>query len=211
MNMRLNLFFVCWVCLAVGLYAQEYKPLGNPAGLKNGLAKAAENTQTLHTSFKQKKYIKILSKALESTGDMYFKKPHLLKWAYTSPYDYAIIFKENEIVINDEGKVSEFDISSSKAFLEINEVIVNTVSGNILQEDQFDISYFEGNNEYFVRLIPKSQQMKSYIAQIELYIDPSDFTVSKIKLAETSDDYTSIDFIDKKVNIDIPDSTFEAK
>ncbi|HNP19751.1 MAG TPA: outer membrane lipoprotein carrier protein LolA [Fulvivirga sp.] len=190
---------------------QKYVPLDNAEMLKAGIAKLAENTTTIKTSFHQKKYLSILSNAISSEGEMVFKKPKALKWAYTKPYNYMIIFHNNEIVINDEGKISEFDISSSKAFVEINDIIVNSVSGNILQEDQFTIEYFESKDYYKAKMYPKVFRMKSYIDIIEVYLDKKDFTVASIKLVEKEKDYTLIDFFDKKLNEPVANEEFEVK
>jgi outer membrane lipoprotein-sorting protein len=197
--------------LVYGQSEEIFVPLSNPEALKIGIAKMAESTNTINTSFHQKKYLSILSNAISSEGEMTFKKPQALKWAYTKPYNYMIIFHKNEIIINDEGKISEFDISASKAFVEINQIIVNSVSGNILQEDQFNIQYFENKEYYLAKMQPKIDRLRSYIDIIEVTLDKKDFTVSSIKLVEKEKDYTLIDFFDKKLNLPISDETFEAK
>jgi len=201
-------------CVVMLIYGQaigqdDFELLKNTQALKEGVKAMAVNTTSITTAFKQEKHISILTKPLKSEGQMYFKKPDMLKWAYTSPYDYAIIFKAETIIINDEGKVSNFDLSASKSFMEINQIIVNSVSGNILQEEQFDIQYLSSSKYYLAKMEPKAEQLKSYIAVIEVYIDKNDFTVSKIKLIEKGGDYTLIDFYDKSLNTDISDEIFE--
>lgn len=201
-------------CVVMLIYGQaigqdDFELLKNTQALKEGVKAMAANTTSITTAFKQEKHISILTKPLKSEGQMYFKKPDMLKWAYTSPYDYAIIFKAETIIINDEGKVSNFDLSASKSFMEINQIIVNSVSGNILQEEQFDIQYLSSSKYYLAKMEPKAEQLKSYIAVIEVYIDKNDFTVSKIKLIEKGGDYTLIDFYDKSLNTDVSDEIFE--
>lgn len=201
-------------CVVMLIYGQaigqdDFELLKNTQALKEGVKAMAANTNSITTAFKQEKHISILTKPLKSKGQMYFKKPDMLKWAYTSPYDYAIIFKAETIIINDEGKVSNFDLSASKSFMEINQIIVNSVSGNILQEEQFDIQYLSSSKYYLAKMEPKAEQLKSYIAVIEVHIDKNDFTVSKIKLIEKGGDYTLIDFYDKSLNTDVSDEIFE--
>jgi len=189
---------------------ESYTSLENVDQLKEGITKMAEQTNTIKTSFKQEKHISILTKAVSSEGDMVFKKPNSLKWTYSKPYKYKIIFKKEEIIINDEGKVSKFDLSSSKSFIEINEIIVNSVSGNILQENQFSIDYFQNGNYYLAKMIPKVEQLRSYIETIEIYFNKNDFTVASIKLIEKEKDYTIINFFDNKLNEEISDEAFNA-
>jgi len=208
--MRTLVFFACilFPFLTYSQSDEDFWSMNEHQKVKTGIEKMADQTQSIRTAFKQKRYVSILSNAIESEGEMIFKKPQLLKWAYKKPYNYVILFGEKEIKINDEGKVSAFDISSSKAFVEINETIINSVSGNILQEEQFEITYFESSDLYLAKLRPKAEQMKSYIEVIEVYLDKADFTVSSIKLIEKGKDYTLIDFFDKKMNVAIPDEAF---
>ena len=168
----------------------------------------ATNTNTIQASFNQNKYLNILSNSVESSGTMHFKKPDLLKWSYTSPYNYAILLNGQEIKINDEGKVNSFEIRNSKIFKELNDLIINSVQGNVLQEERFDISYLENNKLYLARLSPKEEQLKSYIKQIDVYFEKSDYTVNKIQLFEHEGDYTLITFHNKKINSSIPDGEF---
>ncbi len=209
--LKLKTLIIISICCLKAYSQEAFKPVDDVEKLKAGVSQMAANTTSITTSFSQEKHISILTKALKSEGKMYFKKPDLLKWAYISPYDYAIIFKADKIIINDEGKVSNFDLSSSKSFMEINQIMVNSVSGNVLQEEQFDITYTHSTDKYLASMKPKSEQLKSYIALIEVYIDKNDYTVSQIKLKEKSGDYTLIDFFDKKLNAPIADEVFQAQ
>ncbi len=204
---------ICAIMLICGqaIGQDGFKSLTNTQDLKDGISAMAAKTTSITTAFNQEKHISILTKPLKSEGKMYFKTPNRLKWEYTSPYNYTIIFKEETITINDEGKVSNFDLSASKSFMEINQIIVNSVSGNILQEEQFDIQYLHSAQFYLAKMKPKEDQLKSYIAMIEVYIDKGDFTVSKIILNEKGGDYTLIDFFDKSLNTDISDEIFQER
>lgn len=186
----------------------SFETMRDIPAFKKGINRMATNTKTIQASFNQNKYLNILSSSVESSGTMHFKKPDLLKWSYTSPYNYAILLNGEEIKINDEGKVNSFEIRNSKIFKELNDLIINSVQGNVLQEDRFDISYLENNKLYLARLSPKEEQLKSYIKQIDVYFEKSDYTVNKIQLFEHEGDYTLITFHNKKINSSIPDSEF---
>ncbi|MBL6446522.1 outer membrane lipoprotein carrier protein LolA [Fulvivirga sp. 29W222] len=175
---------------------------------KKGINQMASTTNTIQAKFNQNKYLSILSNGVESSGTMHFKKPDLLKWSYTNPYNYAILLNGEEIKINDEGKVNSFEIKNSKIFKELNDLIINSVRGNVLQEERFDISYLENNELYLTRLNPQEEQLKSYVKQIDIYFEKSDYTVNRIQLFEYEGDYTLITFHNKKINASIPDSEF---
>ena len=186
----------------------SFETMKDIPAFKKGINRMATNTNTIQASFNQNKYLNILSNSVESSGTMHFKKPDLLKWSYTSPYNYAILLNGQEIKINDEGKVNSFEIRNSKIFKELNDLIINSVQGNVLQEERFDISYLENNKLYLARLSPKEEQLKSYIKQIDVYFEKSDYTVNKIQLFEHEGDYTLITFHNKKINSSIPDGEF---
>ncbi|MBL3656833.1 LolA family protein [Fulvivirga sediminis] len=192
------------------VYAQneEFAAMQNIETFKKGISDMAKSTTSIKASFKQEKYLSILSEAVASSGEMYFKKPGRLKWAYTSPYNYAIVLNGEEIKINDEGKVNSFAINNSKVFKQINDLIIKSVQGDVLQEDEFDIVFKESKSLYLAQLTPINNNIKDYITHIDVYFEKNDFSVKKIKLFESEDDYTLITFQKKQFNVSISDNEF---
>jgi outer membrane lipoprotein carrier protein len=131
----------------------------------------------------------------------------MLNWQYTKPYQYSIIFKNNKVYINDQGNKSTVD-AKSKIFEKINKLIVGSVSGNMFDDKEFEISYFKTKEHYITKLIPKTAAIKKMIKQIELYFPLKDSTVSEVKLMESSGDYTKIIFKNKVINAKFDDSVF---
>lgn len=181
------------------------------SSFRAGVKKMAANTYSIKAAFSQSKHVSILSNKLEAKGTMFFKKPNLLKWSYTEPYNYAVLLNGNEVKINDEGKVNSFGIQNSKVFREMNDLIVNSVQGNVLREDKFDISYYENEKLYLAKLKPKEKSLQEYIERIDIYFEKSDFTVNKLQLHEPEGDYTMITFNNKELNGSIPDNEFTFK
>ncbi|MGK7389875.1 MAG: LolA family protein [Candidatus Cyclobacteriaceae bacterium M2_1C_046] len=189
----------------------EFKEMKDISAFKKGLSEIAAATNTINSSFKQDKYLSILSNEIESEGVLKFKKPNLLRWEYQKPFNYGVILNGDQLIISDEGKVNSFDLTSSKAFRQINELIISSVQGDVLDEETFNISYFEGKDLYLVKLYPKEKQLQGFLQEINVYFDRSDFTVNKIKLIEPEGDYTLISFYNKKFNESIPDTAFTLK
>lgn len=175
---------------------------------RKGVDQMAAATQSIQASFQQEKYLSILSDKIVSEGNIDFKKPNLLRWEYHEPFEYGIILNGKEMAIKDEGKVNSFDIASSQTFQQINELIIHSVQGNVLDEKKFEIEYFENEALYLAKLLPKEAQMAKFLKGIDIYFDKKDFTVAKIRLVEAEDDYTLISFSDKKMNAQIPDEHF---
>lgn len=189
----------------------QFVSMKDVAGFRKGIEGMAKSTSTIKASFKQEKYMSILSNKLDSEGGISFKKPGLLKWQYNTPYQYAITLNGKSILINDQGKVKTFDIASSQAFKQMNELIINSVQGNVLDEKRFDIKYLESKEVYLAKLFPKDAQMKKFLAEINIYFNKNDYSVETIKLIEPEKDYTLINFYNKKLNSTISDEVFKAK
>jgi len=196
--------------LAVSLYgnAQEagFKPVNNSTEFKNKINLLTSNTQTIQSDFIQEKHLSFLSENIISKGKFIFKSPNQLRWEYSEPFEYIIVFNNKNIYIKDDGKVSTFDTQSNKMFSEINNMMIGTIQGSLFNDsERFTVKYFESDKLYLLELEPKMAEMKSMLKSIKIFIDKTDNSVSSIKMIETSDDYTKIDFINRKLNLQIHD------
>ena len=113
--------------------------------------------------------------------------------------------------IKDNGKVSKYDINSNKMFKSINEMMVNTVQGNLLNNKDYKAKFYENDKFYLLELSPLQKGAKDFLKVIQLYINKVDYAVDKVKMIEPSDDYTSIDFTNRKTNQPIADEKFIIK
>ncbi|MDY6801980.1 MAG: outer membrane lipoprotein carrier protein LolA [Bacteroidota bacterium] len=176
---------------------------------KANLEQLTEEISTIKSQFIQEKHLSFLSENIISKGEFYFKNPGFLRWEYTEPFEYLIVFTDKNIFIKDEENISSFDTESNKMFSEINNIMTGTIQGNIFNDsERFTVEYFENNQQYLLKLIPKMQEMKSMLQFIHIFIDKSDLSVARIKMTESSDDYTSITFINRKLNTTIDNDKF---
>ena len=187
---------------------QDFVPMKDIQAFRRGIEQMAASTTSIKADFKQEKYLSILSNKIDSEGIILFKKPNLLRWEYKSPFEYIIVLNGNEIVIKDQDKVNAFDIGGSQAFKEVNNLIINSVQGNVLDSEQFHIEYYESATLYLAKLTPKDEKMRQFLQGIDIHFDKKDFSVSKVKLVESEGDYTLITFSNKKMNENIPDANF---
>ena len=177
--------------------------------VKLELAKLSENTSTIQSEFIQEKHLSFLTENIISKGEFYFRSPNQLRWEYSEPYSYIIVFNNKNIFIKDDGKVSTFDTESNKMFSEINTMMIGTIQGNLFQDsERFDVEYYENDSQYLLELVPILAEMKSMLKAIKIYIDKKNISVAKIKMTESSDDYTSIDFVNRKLNQPIENNKF---
>ena len=60
-------------------------------------------------------------------------------------------------------------------------------------------------------MTPKTKNMKDSFKKINLYFDKNITSVSKIEMIETSEDFTLIEFLNKKLNAPISENSFIIK
>nr|WP_294934977.1 outer membrane lipoprotein carrier protein LolA [uncultured Flavobacterium sp.] len=206
--MKTRVFLALFLLMGLCVFAQEQKMSASEiATFKASVEKETKTIKSLKTDFIQYKHLDFLAKDIETSGKMSFKQPNLLNWQYTKPYQYSIVFKNNKVHINDQGKKSTVD-ANGKMFEKINKLIVGSVSGNMFDDNEFSIAYFKTKDTYIAKLTPKTATIKKYIKQVDLYFPMNDATVSQVKLIEPSGDFTRIVFKNKQINAKVDDSVF---
>lgn len=175
---------------------------------KAKVQKTAQSTQTIVSDFTQTKHLSVLANDIYSTGKLVFKAPDLVKWEYLKPYQNSAIFKDDLLLVTNEGKKDKIDLSSNKMFRSLNSLIVNSIRGDMFDESQFDLAYFKSDAGYLVKFVPKDKRMKKFMASFELTFSQSHGEVNQVKLIEPNDDYTLIIFKNRKVNTMVPETVF---
>lgn len=190
--------------------AQElYVPMSDVSSFKMKLDQMAEDVQTIESDFVQEKKLSVLSEKIISTGSFSFRKENNIRWEYEAPYHYLIILSGNRIFIKEESGQNEYDIQSNQMFQEMNRFISGCIQGEILKNDQeYQIEYMENDQEYYVRLIPNSRTLRDMLNEVQIAFDRGDMTVTRITMVESGGDYTKINFVNKKLNADIPREKF---
>ena len=175
---------------------------------KENVKASAKSITTIKSDFTQYKHLDILSNDIETNGHMVFKSPSLVKWQYTKPFSYSVIFKEDQLLINDDGTKSNVDIGSSKLFKNLNELIISSIKGDMFIENDFNISYLKSNTYYKATFIPKEKAILDYIAQFELLFYKTNAQVFEVKMIEPSQDYTRIVFKNRVLNTPVSNAVF---
>lgn len=208
-------FFACFCLIFVMPHAgaqETFKPMSDIATFKEKLAVMSGATQTIVCNFVQEKNLSVLSEKVISKGQFYFKKENNIRWEYTDPYKYLIIISNNQLFTRDDKNQNQYDIQSSAMFQEMNKFISGCIQGDILKNDRdYAITYFESSRSYYVTLIPRNEKMKQMLNEVQIFFDRKDLTVSSLKMIESGEDYTRINFIDKKLNTEIPVEKFNFK
>lgn len=176
--------------------------------LKVKVKEKSETTQTIKSDFVQYKHLDFLSNDIKTEGKLAYKSPNLVKWEYTNPYKYSVVFKNNSLLINDDGKKNTINIGSSKLFEKMNVLIVKSIRGDMFDDAEFDISYHKSKSSYIVRFLLKDIDFKKVIKQFVLHFDMKSYDVTQVKMIEPSNDYTKIVFKNRKLNTPLSDAIF---
>lgn len=203
--MRNILYILFFMVVAVNA---QTKMSTTEAAIFKAKVKAQSTTiNTLLSDFTQYKHLDFLSNDIVTSGKLAFKSPNTVKWEYVTPFKYSILFKNEMLFINDEGKKNNVDIGSNKMFKQLNNLIINSVKGDMFDEEEFDITYFKNGENSEVHSSPKDKKFSKYIKAFHItFNDEGD--VVEIKMIEQSEDYTKIVFNNRAVNITLPDEIF---
>ncbi|SEW45710.1 outer membrane lipoprotein carrier protein [Chryseobacterium wanjuense] len=203
-----NIAFGAFLLVSGFFFAQNTAMSGAEA--KAFVTKVSSETKqikTLQSDFTQTKKMDFLDKNIVTYGRMSLKSPNMLSWKYTKPYQYSIVFKDNKIFINDQGKKSSVD-AKSKTFEKINKLIVGSSNGQMFNDPEFSVTYLKNANYNIAKFTPKSAQLLKYIKQIELHFPKNQSTVSQVNMTEASGDTTNIVFKNTKINAPVSASEF---
>ncbi|KFF14614.1 outer membrane lipoprotein carrier protein LolA [Chryseobacterium soli] len=203
-----NIAFGAFLLVSGFFFAQNTAMTGAEAkAFVTRISSETQQIKTLQSDFTQTKKMDFLDKNIVTYGKMSLKSPNMLSWKYIKPYQYSIVFKDNKIFINDQGKKSSVD-AKSKTFEKINKLIVGSSNGKMFNDPEFTVTYFKNGNYNIAKFIPKSAQLLKYIKQIELHFPKNETTVSQVNMTEASGDTTNILFKNTKINAPIPASEF---
>ncbi len=205
------LITIILILFGLQVFSQEnnFTNVADPKLVESKLTEASKTINTISSDFIQEKHLEYLSVIIESQGKFWFKKPSMLRWEYTKPFKYVVVINDGKINIMDEDRKTEFDVNSSKAFQDLNDIIVNSVNGTLIASDKYNFEILENDEYWLVRLFPKSDQLSDVLQQMELFFLKSDLSVQKIKMIENDKDYTKISFINKDINKGISESVFQ--
>ena len=121
------------------------------------------------------------------------------------------------------GYKSVKDTLAFKQKMEAQSKLVNTIESDFTQEKYLSVMsekiitkghflFKKVKKEIFDAEVEKLQKgAKDFLKVIQLYIDKTDYAVVKVKMIEPSDDYTMIDFSNRKTNQPIGDEKFIVK
>ena len=185
-----------------------YKLLSPASDFETKFAAASQKTTTIKSDFVQEKELSMLSEKIVSKGKFWFKRENAVRMEYTQPFQYLMIINGTKIYIKDSQKENKISAKSNKLFEQINKIMMNCVNGSALSSSDFTTRIFEGDDSYLAELSPVNKNLKTLFKNINLIIAKKDYAVTKIEMYEPSGDNTTINFVNREMNVSLSDALF---
>jgi outer membrane lipoprotein-sorting protein len=200
-----GLFFYC--LNSQGQYT-GYNEIKNSEAFKKTLADSTSAIESLQADFVQEKTLTMLSEKIISSGKFSFRKKDRLRMEYTKPFLYLLILNSGKIYVKDGQKENKISAGSNPVFRQVNRILIDCVSGNMLDNPDFQNRIFENTSSWLIEFKPLAKNLKELYKNINIVLDKKNFTASSIGMYDASGDITIIRFQNKELNVRIPDSQF---
>ncbi len=202
---------VLLLCFTSNAQPQGFTIIKNIDALKQNLVRNNNATQSISADFRQVKNMKMLNDKVSSSGKFYYKKNNRIRIEYTSPFQYILIMNAGSIIIKDGSKTSKMNTRSSKSLQSANKIMMDCMTGSVFNNKDFKVAAYENRSQYLLQMTPLASSMKSLFSHIDIYLEKSDYSVSKLLLNETGGDFTDMNFINRKKNVSLNDALFSGK
>lgn len=170
---------------------------------------ACSEIKSLECDFVQTKHIKLLNDKMVSYGKMYYSQPNMLRWEYARPYTYTFILNANQVLLKNTQRKDVIDVNKNKMFKEIARLMMSSVVGNCLTDDNtFTVSIERASDEWVAKLVPIKRDMKQMWDCLILHFDKTKYRVLKVEMHEPTGDYTIIELKNVRQNTTIQPNIF---
>jgi len=175
---------------------------------KKSFAQASAATESIQADFIQEKSLTMLSEKIRSTGKFKYQRKDKVRMEYLQPYTYLVILNGGKLYMKDGQKENKISAGSNPVFKQINRIMIDCVSGSMLDNPDFQARIFENSGSWLVEFKPLAKNLTEMYKNINVTLDKKDFTASSIAMYEVSGDKTILHFQNKQLNAQIPDSVF---
>ncbi|WP_262247616.1 LolA family protein [Parapedobacter soli] len=198
------------LCCAAGFAQRKALSAEQSAALKAKIIATTQNLQSLQSDFTQTKQLSYLENSVQSTGKFYFKAPEKIRWEYTSPASYVVIFDGQTMYTIADGRTKTTTLTANRRMKGLDGLLAGSLQGgDMLDESLFNISYYGDKVDFVAVLTPRDKGLSKYIQQAELVFNGTNLLLSQVTLKDPSGDTTLLTFTNQQQDLSIPDTTFQ--
>lgn len=206
-----SLLLVLLLVISACAFSQQFNTPKNEAELRTLIGNASSKIKSVQCDFVQEKKMSMMKDKITSKGVFYFNQPNQVRLEYQQPNFQAMIVNGSNAFLQDKSKTTKVSMAKSKAFQQLNKIIVSSITGSMLESKDFSTKLFENEKAVKVELIPTSKAISDFLSSIVLVLDKKDFSATKLELNENGGDYTYLTFSNKKINKVLPEELFKAQ
>lgn len=165
------------------------------------LTQQAASMQCMNCRFTQQKTMAMLAEPTVSEGLMNYNSPDKMRWEYTSPYSFALLVDGEKITKITDGNEEVLDAKSGRMYQGIVSIIMSSATGQkLFDKSMFDVAITDDGEFWKAEMKPKKHNMKRMFSMLTFYFAKSTNIINKVEMTEASDDVTTIQFYDMKIN-----------
>ena len=183
----------------------------NTSTIVSGIQKKYASINDLSSPFTQETRIKDLDEKIVSSGNVWFKKPGMMKWQYEEPWKDTIISDGKTVWYFDsqENQVTEMELESVWADSLGSYTIISILED---LDRLFDVRPGAGSaDERGNVLLDLKQKNQEQSKQVTIAVDPKTYMLREIIIGDVFGNTTVIKLGAAEVNLGIPDSFFAFK
>ena len=190
------------------LFAARPASARDPAAVVSGIQKKYASINDLKSPFTQVTRIKDLDEEISSSGNVWFKKPGMMKWQYEEPWKDSIVSDGKKVWYFDsrENQVTEMELESVWADSLGSYTIISLLEDlDRLFDVRPAVGSADGRGNVLLDLKQKNRERSK---QVTIAVDPETYTLREIIIGDIFGNTTVIKLGTAEVNPGIPDSFF---
>ncbi len=211
--------WILWLgiaCAAIGAAAAQTGTRWTTAGVLEMMDRSAKDFRSLSADIENVKYTAVVKDTSIETGQIWVRRDQKMRIEFSKPEPRTILRTGDSLFIYNPkiNRVEEYDLGKNRAMVDqyvrlgfgtrsedIKKSYLVTVTG----EEEFD-----HRKTVVVELTPKSDEIRSQISRIDMWVDEASWLPLQQKFYETgSDDYILFHYSNLMKNLKINESRFK--
>lgn len=173
------------------------------------ITKAREKIKTLVASFSQERTLGLLSSTVKSQGEMTLVRPDKLRWELKSPDAVVYWITPEGFAFSTPNGSANVSKTAAKKFGDVLADLLVFMGGDLskLQKRyEFSVPAKDKATGLTLRAVPKTEEVKKIVKQMEITVAADLWTVKKITLEEKGGDKSVITFSNVKKDEKVDDA-----
>jgi outer membrane lipoprotein-sorting protein len=202
-----------FVCMAIAnLYAQATD--NELEAVLTGLQEKMSSVNSIQTDFVQEKNLAMFKQKVILKGSIFIQKPGMLAWKVSTPMRYGLVISGTSISQwdQDSDQVQSVSLNRNPSFQVAIQQMQNWFSGSYKSmEGDYQITLIS-QQPIELEFVPKEKAVSAnFIQKVNVLFAADAQYIKQINILEKTGDSTLLEFIDPKLNQEIPARAWEVK